>query len=197
MGLFPEWFCGRHLGLTLSGPEAVAMAGVFDVLSATALQQPPVFVHRDYHSRNLLLADGSGPGILDFQDAVRGPVTYDLVSLLKDCYVVWNARRFNGWLDRYRGAAAAAGIDVGADRGEFLQWLDAMGLQRHIKVLGIFARLWHRDGKSDYLADLPRVLDYTLAVTGAMPALGNFDAWLRAQVVPAFAAASRRAGKSR
>lgn len=197
MELFNEWFLGRHLGLVPAAAARRAIAEAFEWLCDQALAQPVVLVHRDYHSRNLLVRAEGNPGIVDFQDAVRGPVTYDLVSLLKDCYVVWPARRFNAWLDRYREAAGAAGIDVGADRGEFLQWLDAMGLQRHIKVLGIFARLWHRDGKSGYLADLPRVFDYTLAVTGAMPALAALDAYLRAEVVPAFAAASRRAGKSR
>jgi len=197
MELFNEWFLGRHLGLAPDAAARRTIAAAFDWLCEQALAQPVVLVHRDYHSRNLLVRPEGNPGIVDFQDAVRGPVTYDLVSLLKDCYVVWPARRFNAWLDRYRERAAAAGIGVGADRGQFLQWHDAMGLQRHIKVLGIFARLWHRDGKSGYLADLPRVLDYSLAVTGAMPALAQFDAYLRAEVVPAFAAASRRTGKAR
>lgn len=197
MELFPEWFVGRHLGLAPAAAARRTIAEAFGWLCEQALAQPAVLVHRDYHSRNLLVRADGNPGIVDFQDAVRGPVSYDLVSLLKDCYVVWPARRLTGWLDRYRERAAAAGIDAGADRAQFLHWFDTMGLQRHIKVLGIFARLWHRDGKSGYLADLPRVLDYTLAVTGAMPALADFDAWLRADVVPAFAAASRRAGKQR
>ena len=197
MELFNEWFLGPHLGLAPAAGARRTIADAFEWLCDQALAQPVVLVHRDYHSRNLLVRAEGNPGVVDFQDAVRGPVTYDLVSLLKDCYVVWPAQRFNAWLDRYREGAAAAGIDVGADRGQFLQWLDVMGLQRHIKVLGIFARLWHRDGKSGYLADLPRVLDYALAVTGAMPALAALDAYLRAEVVPAFAAASRRAGKPR
>jgi len=137
------------------------------------------------------------PGIVDFQDAVRGPVSYDLVSLLKDCYVVWPRAQLAAWLDRYRAAAAGAGIPVGADRDEFIAWFDRMGLQRHIKVLGIFARLWHRDGKPGYLGDLPRVLDYTLAVTGTLAELADFDAYLRRAVVPAFAAVHRRAGPAR
>ena len=134
---------------------------------------------------------------MDFQDAVRGPISYDLVSLLKDCYVVWPKKRVLGWLDRYREGAAAAGLDVGRNRAEFLRWFDRMGLQRHLKVLGIFSRLWHRDGKSGYLGDLPRVLDYTLEVTAATPELSDFDAYLRRQVVPAFMNVSRRAGHSR
>jgi aminoglycoside/choline kinase family phosphotransferase len=137
------------------------------------------------------------PGIVDFQDAVRGPISYDLVSLLKDCYVVWPRQQMLAWLDRYREKAGAAGLNVGASRAEFLAWFDRMGLQRHLKVLGIFARLWHRDGKSGYLADLPRVLDYTLEVTSRLSELAEFDAFLRRQVVPAFSAASRRTGHSR
>jgi hypothetical protein len=120
-----------------------------------------VLVHRDYHSRNLLVSPGGNPGIVDFQDAVQGPISYDLVSLLKDCYVVWPKKGVLAWLDRYRDKATAAGLDVGRDRAGFLRRFDRMGLQRHLKVLGIFARLWHRDGKSGYLGDLPRVFDYT------------------------------------
>jgi N-acetylmuramate 1-kinase len=197
MELFVEWFVGRHLGLMPTATGRHTIADAFDWLCEQALAQPVVLVHRDYHSRNLLVRPEGNPGIVDFQDAVRGPVTYDLVSLLKDCYVVWPAKRLNAWLDRYRQLAGEAGLDVGASRAEFLHWFDTMGLQRHIKVLGIFARLWYRDGKPGYLADLPRVLDYTLEVTGAMPALASFDAYLRAEVVPAFAAAARRTGKTR
>jgi len=156
-----------------------------------------VLVHRDYHSRNLLVRTDGNPGVIDFQDSVRGPVSYDLVSRLKDCYVVWPRKRLLAWLDRYREKAGEAGIDVGADRAEFLRWFDRMGLQRHLKVLGIFARLWHRDGKPGYLGDLPRVLDYTLEATAAMPELADFDAWLRREVVPAFAGVHRRASHAR
>jgi len=197
MALFPEWFLGRHLALAPGADERAMIAAAFDWLAGEALAQPVVLVHRDYHSRNLLVRAEGNPGIVDFQDAVRGPVSYDLVSLLKDCYVVWPRARLVAWLDRYRATAAAAGIAVGADRAEFLRWFDLMGLQRHVKVLGIFARLWHRDGKPGYLGDLPRVLDYTLAVTGAVPELADFDAYLRGQVVPAFAAVQRRASHSR
>jgi len=197
MELFTEWFVGRHLGLAPAATQRRTIAEAFDWLCDEALAQPVVLVHRDYHSRNLLVRADGNPGIIDFQDAVRGPVTYDLVSLLKDCYIVWPARRLNGWLDRYRERAAAAGIDVGVDRAQFLHWFDTMGLQRHVKVLGIFARLWHRDGKPGYLSDLPRVLDYTIAVTSALPALAAFDEYLRGEVVPAFAAAARRAGRPR
>jgi aminoglycoside/choline kinase family phosphotransferase len=145
MELFPEWFLSRHLSLSPGAAERATISAAFDWLADQALAQPIVLVHRDYHSRNLLVCPEGNPGIVDFQDAVRGPITYDLVSLLKDCYVVWPRARLLAWLDRYRAAAAAAGLAVGADRAEFLAWFDCVGLQRHIKVLGIFARLWHRD----------------------------------------------------
>ena len=195
--LFPEWFLSRHLALAPDDGERAVIAAAFDWLCDEALAQPVVLVHRDYHSRNLLVSPEGNPGIVDFQDAVQGPISYDLVSLLKDCYVVWPKKRLLAWLDRYREKAAAAGLDVGRDRAEFLRGFDRMGLQRHLKVLGIFSRLWHRDGKSGYLGDLPRVLDYTLEVTAATPELADFDAYLRRQVVPAFMNASRRAGHSR
>ena len=192
MELFPEWFIGRHLGLEPNPDDRHAIEGAFEWLCEQALAQPVVLVHRDYHSRNLMVCPGRNPGILDFQDAVRGPISYDLVSLLKDCYIVWPRARLLGWLDRFRQGAQRLGLDAGKDREEFLHWFDHMGLQRHIKVLGIFARLWYRDGKPGFLADLPRVLDYTLAVTAATPALAPFDDFLRMKVVPAFAAAARR-----
>jgi N-acetylmuramate 1-kinase len=197
LGLFPEWFLSRHLSLALDDGERAVIAAAFDWLCDEALAQPVVLVHRDYHSRNLLVRPEGNPGIVDFQDAVQGPVSYDLVSLLKDCYVVWPRRRLLAWLDRYRTRAAAAGIAVGSDREEFLRWFDRMGLQRHLKVLGIFARLWHRDGKPGYLGDLPRVLDYALEVTSAVPELVKFDAFMRKRVVPAFAGVARRGGNAR
>jgi N-acetylmuramate 1-kinase len=194
MDLFPEWFIGRHLGLEPTAGDWQAIDSAFDWLCKQALRQPVVLVHRDYHSRNLMICPGANPGILDFQDAVRGPISYDLVSLLKDCYIVWPRTQLQGWLDRYRAGAVLLGLDVGREREQFLRWFDFMGLQRHIKVLGIFARLWYRDGKPGFLGDLPRVLDYTMSVTAAEPALAPFDDFLRGQVVPAFAAAVRRAG---
>ncbi len=197
LSLFNEWFTSRHLGLAPDGATRAAIAEAFDWLCDGALAQPVVLVHRDYHSRNLLVRPEGNPGIIDFQDAVRGPISYDLVSLLKDCYVVWPRKQLLAWLDRYRAKAAEAGLDAGADREQFLQWFDQMGLQRHLKVLGIFARLWHRDGKPGYLGDLPRVLDYTLEATAALPPLAAFDAFLRNQVVPAFTAVSRHAGHLR
>jgi len=127
-----------------------------------------VFVHRDYHSRNLLVTERDSPGVIDFQDAVRGPVTYDLVSLLRDCYIQWPADRVQAWAGEYREKLAAAGVIV-PDEATFLRAFDLMGLQRHIKVLGIFCRLWYRDGKAGYLQDLPLVWKYTRDVGRAHP----------------------------
>jgi hypothetical protein len=191
MALFPEWFLQRHLGIEMTGEERSWVEDAFEFLIRAALAQPRVLVHRDYHSRNLMVCDDN-PGVLDFQDAVTGAPTYDLVSLLKDCYVRWPRERVLGWLDHYRACAGAAGISVPAGRESFIESFDLMGLQRHLKVLGIFARLWHRDGKPGYLADLPRVLDYTLEVTGHVPAFARLDRFLRARVEPALVAAQAR-----
>lgn len=196
MALFPEWFCGRHLGLALSADEVAALAKVFDVLSAAALEQPRVFVHRDYHSRNLMVGDGArhgpNPGILDFQDAVSGPVTYDLVSLLRDCYVAWPAERVRAWALQFRGAAQSAGVGAGGSESEFLRWFDLMGVQRHLKAIGIFARLWHRDGKPGYLNDIPRTLNYVRVASGKYPELQFLQSFIDERASPALEAARAR-----
>jgi aminoglycoside/choline kinase family phosphotransferase len=196
MGLFPEWFCGRHLGLSLAVDDETALADVFDTLSASALQQPRVFVHRDYHSRNLMVGDGArhgeNPGILDFQDAVCGPVTYDLVSLLRDCYVAWPEDRVRAWALQFRAAARQAGVAEGASEGEFLRWFDLMGVQRHLKAIGIFARLWHRDGKPGYLNDIPRTLNYVRAVSGSYRELQFLRSFIDGQILPALEAVRAR-----
>ncbi len=158
MSLFPDWLLQRHLALALTETEREVLATAMDSLVALAHEQPQVFVHRDYHSRNLMVCPGANPGILDFQDAVRGGLTYDLVSLLRDSYIDWPQQRVAGWALQHRGVAADAGLDVGRDDEQFLRWFDLMGVQRHLKVGGIFARLWHRDGKRGYLADIPRTL---------------------------------------
>ena len=194
MDLFSRWFIGRHLGLEPTASDRRVIEGAFDWICEAALLQPVVLVHRDYHSRNLMVCPERNPGILDFQDAILGPIGYDLVSLLKDCYIVWPRERLSAWIDRYREGAERLGLDAGRDRAEFERWFDHIGLQRHIKVLGIFARLCYRDGKPGFLADLPRVLDYTLAVTAATPALASFDEFLQSRIVPAFATATRRSG---
>lgn len=158
--LFTEWYVSRHLGRTLTEPQTAQLEGVFDALLANNLAQQQVFVHRDYHSRNLMaLADG-GPGILDFQDAVYGPITYDLVSLLRDAYIDWDEEQVLDWVVRYWQRAKRAGLPVNPDIDAFYRDFEFMGMQRHLKILGIFCRLHHRDGKSAYLAELPRVLAY-------------------------------------
>jgi aminoglycoside/choline kinase family phosphotransferase len=194
MELLPEWFLGRHLGFVVGNHERPMLNRLFDALVQAALSQPAAFVHRDYHSRNLLLTAENNPGILDFQDAVFGPVTYDAVSLLKDCYIAWPAERVRGWLLNYREQLMRAGLTVGGDASAFIRWFDLMGLQRHIKVLGIFARLYYRDGKSGYLKDLPRVLDYARATAAAYPETAEFAEFLTQHIDPAFVAAQARVG---
>lgn len=165
--LFRAWYCGRHLGATLTDAQHATLDRTFALLIANNRSQAQVHVHRDYHSRNLMLLGAAaagepvGPGILDFQDAVHGPVTYDLVSLLRDAYIDWDEEQVLDWAVRYWERARRAGLPVNADFGEFYRDFEWMGLQRHLKVLGIFARLKHRDGKDAYLKDLPRVLQYT------------------------------------
>jgi aminoglycoside/choline kinase family phosphotransferase len=188
MELMPEWFLQRHLGLTPSTDERRMLQALFDVLTHSAAEQPAVIVHRDYHSRNLLVTADHNPGILDFQDAVWGPVTYDVVSLLKDCYVAWPPARVREWVLRYRESLLERGFAAGS-AAQFLKWFDLIGLQRHIKVLGIFARLYYRDGKPGYLKDLPRVLDYTRAAAAAYAETAPFAAFLAASVEARFAEA--------
>ncbi len=188
MGLMPEWFCARHLGLALGDSDLGLLRATFDRLIAEALAQPVVFVHRDYHSRNLMVIAEGNPGIIDFQDALAGPVGYDLASLLKDCYVAWPRERVEGWVQSYRGRLRQAGFPAGtgSSEGEFLRWFDMIGVQRHVKVLGIFARLWYRDGKPGYLADLPLTLDYVRGACRRYPEFAEFSNWLESRVVPAF-----------
>jgi N-acetylmuramate 1-kinase len=159
LALFPDWYVARHLARTLTPAERASLDGVFDVLLANNLAQPRVFVHRDYHSRNLMLSTPN-PGVLDFQDAVYGPITYDLVSLLRDAYVEWSEERQVEWAIRYRERARKAGLPVGADFANFWRDFEWMGVQRQLKVLGIFARLNARDGKAGYVDDMPLVLRY-------------------------------------
>lgn len=165
LNLYPEWYVARHKGVALTDDERATLHAAFEALIANNLAQPRVTVHRDYHSRNLMVLDSDrNPGILDFQDAVHGPITYDLVSLLKDAYVAWDEEQVLDWTVRYWERARAADLPVDATFGDFYRDFEWMGLQRHLKVLGIFARLYHRDGKDRYLADLPRVLGYVRPV---------------------------------
>ena len=191
MELLPEWFLGRHLGVALSAADRAMLTRLFEALSESARSQPAVIVHRDYHSRNLLVTPESNPGIIDFQDAVFGPFTYDAVSLLKDCYITWPAARVRDWALKFRDSLLARGLAAGTQL-EYLRWFDLMGLQRHIKVLGIFARLYYRDGKSQYLHDLPRVLRYTQETADAYPESAQFAQYLSQSVAPQFADAQAR-----
>lgn len=161
--LFPEWYIGKHLGKTLTAEQQAVMDKTFALLVDNILQQPQVTVHRDYHSRNLMVTQDNNPGILDFQDAVIGAITYDLVSLFKDAYIRWDEEDLMDWVVRYWQSAKKAGLPVNADFGEFYKDFEWMGVQRHIKVLGIFARLYHRDGKDGYLKDMPLVMQYLQA----------------------------------
>jgi len=195
MALMPEWFCARHLQHELAASERALLAETFDFLTAATLEQPRVFVHRDYHSRNLMVLPGDELGIIDFQDALAGPVGYDLVSLLKDCYVSWPRSRVEAWVQAHRAALLGAGrADLaGASEAQFLRWFDLIGVQRHVKVLGIFARLCWRDGKPGYLDDLPLTLQYVLDACTRHPELARFGAWLDREAAPALSAANERA----
>jgi len=163
MNLFPEWYIGRHRGMTLGATQAQALEGIFATLVRSALAQPAVYVHRDYMPRNLMLTEPN-PGVLDFQDAVLGPLTYDMVSLLRDAFISWDDQRVLDWSVRYWEKARAARLPVAGEFAEFWRAFEWMGLQRHLKVLGIFARINYRDGKPKYLEDTPRFLRYARAV---------------------------------
>jgi hypothetical protein len=192
MGLMPEWFLTRHLSLTLAADETQLLAAAFEFLIAEALAQPEVFVHRDYHSRNLMVVGERNPGIIDFQDALRGPAGYDLVSLLKDCYIAWPRERVVGWVSGHRRRLGTLGGATGASEAEFLRWFDLVGVQRHIKVLGIFCRLWYRDGKPGYLPDLPRTLQYVRDTCARYAELGALGRFLERRVASQLARANAR-----
>jgi aminoglycoside/choline kinase family phosphotransferase len=170
MNLFPEWYVSRHLGVELSNAQKSGLEGIFRLLVRSALAQPAVYVHRDYMPRNLMVSDPN-PGVLDFQDAVLGPITYDMVSLLRDAFVSWDEERVLDWSARYWEKAKRAGLPVETGFAEFWRAFEWMGLQRHLKVLGIFARINYRDGKPKYLEDTPRFLRYARAVSERYAAL--------------------------
>lgn len=182
MNLFRDWYLIKHLGLSLSDVEGRVLEQAFQGLSEMALEQPRVCVHRDYHSRNLMVCEDN-PGILDFQDAVHGPVTYDLVSLLRDCYIDWPREQVEGWVMDYHDIALEQGILREQQAERFLRWFDWMGVQRHLKATGIFARLNHRDGKPGYLNDIPRTLNYVVQVAGSYPELADLHAFLQDRVM--------------
>ncbi|MBL3527854.1 MAG: phosphotransferase [gamma proteobacterium endosymbiont of Lamellibrachia anaximandri] len=179
MELFREWLLERHHGLSLTDDEQSMLDAAFDFLAGNALHQPQVCVHRDYHSRNLMVTDQSNPGIIDFQDAVVGPVTYDLVSLLRDCYIHWPKAHIEAWVMGYYELAVQSGVLRSEHEDQFLRWFDLMGVQRHLKASGIFARLNIRDGKPGYLQDIPRTLNYILEVAPDYPELEGLAKLIR------------------
>ena len=172
--LFPDWYLAKHLDITPSTEQLAVLHTAFEAILANTLAQPQVYVHRDWHSRNLMVTGRDNPGVLDFQDAVYGPITYDLASIYKDAYIHWDEDRVLDWLVRYWEAARQADLPVNRDFGEFFRDFEWMGVQRHIKVLGIFARLFHRDGKDGYLKDMPLVMDYLRRACGRYHGLGDF-----------------------
>lgn len=181
--IMPAWFLERHLGCTPECEEWDVLESAFTVLLKSALEQPRCFVHRDYHSRNLLITPHNNPGIIDFQGALHGPITYDLASLLRDCYIVWDRARVEAWAQGHRQRLLDAGLVAPAvSERQFLRWFDLIGLQRHIKVLGIFCRLHYRDGKPGYLDDLPRVYAYVVDVASHYPELLPFVQFLQRKV---------------
>lgn len=186
MALFRQWFVPQLLGYTLTDEESLMLGGVFDLLVVSAMEQPQVLVHRDFHSRNLMVRDNSPSlGVIDFQDAVVGAVTYDLVSLLRDCYIAWSQAQVEQWALRYKTILLYSGLlRTDCDDNTFLRWFDWMGLQRHIKVLGIFARLSIRDKKHRYLDDLPLVIAYVRWVLQRYAEFAQFSQWFEAVLVP-------------
>ncbi|NWE19582.1 aminoglycoside phosphotransferase family protein [Pseudomonas sp. P7548] len=182
--LFPEWYVRRHLGIELDTRQQTLWQRVSDQLIDSALAQPKVLVHRDYMPRNLMISEPN-PGVLDFQDAVYGPVTYDITCLFKDAFLSWPAVRVREWQRGYWQRAQQAGIAVQADFDEFLRASDLMGVQRHLKVIGIFARICHRDGKPRYLADVPRFFAYIEAVLADRPELSDLAELLTSLRAPA------------
>ncbi len=187
MALFRDWFVTQQLAMTLSDDEQSVLESLFGSLTVSAQTQPQVCVHRDYHSRNLMVIDGPAPGVIDFQDAVLGPITYDLVSLLRDCYIDWPPAQVERWALDYAALACQAGLMESVSPQHFLGWFDRMGMQRHLKAIGIFARLNIRDGKPSYLGDIPRTLGYLRQVAASYPEYSAFADWLQQRLLPAMA----------
>lgn len=183
--LFRTWMLAKELQIELSPSQNQHLDVIFSILVESALLQPQVFVHRDYHSRNLMVTAVDNPGILDFQGAVVGPVSYDLVSLLRDCYIRWPLSQVRSWVLRYLDLARRSGTLRAIGAAEFMKWFDFMGLQRHLKACGIFARLSHRDGKRGYLKDIPRTLGYISEVSSDYPELEPLARIVSDRVTPA------------
>lgn len=184
LAIFEEWLCNAHLGVRFTDSERVAWQDCCEILIQNALAQRRVWVHRDYHSRNLMVMPEHSPGILDFQDAVEGPYTYDLVSLLRDCYLRWSRQQVRDWSMLFFDVYRQTDPD-GTDEATFLRHFDLTGMQRHLKAAGIFARLRHRDGKSAYLPDIPRTLGYVTDVAAAYPELHFIGELLEQRILPA------------
>lgn len=182
MGLFTEWLLAKHLQIDLSNEETVAINTVFSLLVDNAIQQPQAFVHRDFHSRNLMITETNNPGVIDYQDAVHGPISYDLVSLLKDCYIKWPKQDINRWVEFYLQQLSESRTEI--DRQQFQRWFDLMGVQRHLKASGIFARLSLRDGKHHFLNDVPRTLSYIVDLKKDYEELSALCALIEKKVLP-------------
>jgi aminoglycoside/choline kinase family phosphotransferase len=185
MSLFRDWLLHKHLGITLTDAEEQMLVQAFQRLSCSALEQPRVFVHRDYHSRNLLPGVAPVPGVIDFQDAVSGPITYDLVSLLRDCYISWPQELVDEWVMGYFQLCVQSGLMRDEHEERFLRWFDLMGVQRHLKAAGIFARLHHRDGKPGYMEDIPRTLGYIIQVGERQGDMQHLAAFIQEKILPA------------
>ncbi|MGH8491922.1 MAG: aminoglycoside phosphotransferase family protein [Moraxellaceae bacterium] len=186
MGLLRDWFIPRYLGMSLNEAQLAVLENAFASIAAAVAQQPRVFVHRDYHSRNLMLLANGEIGVIDFQDAVTGPITYDLVSLLRDAYVVWPQVEVEKWVKEFAAMLREEKRLPGVDDATFLRWFDWMGAQRHLKVVGIFARLSIRDGKHGYLNDIPLVFNYLLAEIQPYAELQALFELLRGVILPAY-----------
>jgi len=188
LGIFEDWFLNEWLDVPI---PASLWEAVRSLLVASALEQPVTCVHRDYHSRNLMFLNDDSPGVIDFQDAVIGPITYDLVSLLRDCYIAWPQQQVEQWMAQYYQRLLQAEL-IAVNPAQFKRWFDLMGLQRHLKAIGIFARLHLRDGKSGYLNDIPRTLNYVMTISATYPELGEFSDFLQHQVLPVHHSLSTR-----
>ncbi len=173
MGLFTDWFLNKHLSYTLTEENKTLLTSTYQLLEANALEQPQVFVHRDYHSRNLMVLDENHLGMIDFQDAVVGPITYDLVSLLKDCYIDWPQQKIDLWLKQFINM-----LPEQYGHSQFKRWFDLMGMQRHLKAIGIFSRLNYRDNKPSYMNDIPRTINYVLTVSDKYDELKPFHTFI-------------------
>jgi aminoglycoside/choline kinase family phosphotransferase len=181
--LFRNWFVRQLLDTSLNTEINKMLDNTWQKLINSALAQPRVCVHRDYHSRNLMYTNGDQPGVIDFQDAVVGPITYDLVSLLRDCYISWPDQQVHNWVDDYY-QLLINNQQISPDREQFHRWFDLMGIQRHLKAIGIFARLKIRDNKPGYVKDIPRTMNYVTAICARYPELGEFNEFLKQHILP-------------